>query len=159
MARDAVALQAEALALLATLSTAGELAVSFALQQQGRDPAGQEDAPDVRLGLREDATALHEMIVRGYALLYVHEGEDDTLAFARHLDRMFVMRRLSRLLHRIHQRLLSLYPACPEDVLECVRLLEQETAGGQHLDAEALRANTTTLLPALAAFHARLNTV
>lgn len=159
MAGQESALQAEALALLATLSTVGELAVSFALQQKDRDPAGQEHELDVRQGLRDDLSALHEMIVRGYALLHVQDAEDDSLAFARHLDRLLVMRRVSRLLHRIHQRLLSLYPACPEDILEQVRVLEQQGTGWRHLAPEGLRAQTATFLPILAEFHARLSTV
>jgi len=153
------ALQAEALALLATLSTVGELALSFALQQEGRDPAGQEPERSVRQGIREDLASLHEMMLRGYALQHLQDGEADAMAFARHLDRLFVMRRISRLMHRLHQRLMSLYPACSESVLEQVRVLELHSTGWRHLAPEALRAHTTTLLPALGSLHASLSEV
>lgn len=145
-----------AMTLLASLSTAAEVRHAISERRAGRDPAAQEEAAVARPFLHEARAELLELLLRlrtGLAYIDEHQEEAD-VAFVRHFDHLMTLNRTSRLLHVIHQRMLSLYPDVPEDLPEEVRLLkrqcetliaeEDKTAFPQHLRAFLSQAFTTT---------------
>lgn len=112
--------------LLSTLSTAAEVWHAVKERRAGRDPSDQEApavaAPHLETGRRE----LQQMLVRLRAsLVYArHRDEGETAHLVRRFDDLMTLGRVGRLLHLIHQRLLSLYPAVSEALVEAARCLE-----------------------------------
>ena len=112
--------------LLSTLTTAAEVWQAAKERRAGRDPSAQETthvaAPLVRAGRKE----LQEMLMRLRAgLVYArHHEEEGTAHLVRHFDALMTLNRVGRLLHLAHQRLLSLYPAVSETLVEEVRTLQ-----------------------------------
>lgn len=115
-----------AMSLLASLSTAAEVRHGMAERRAGRDPAAQEETEVARPFLQEARRELHELLLRLRTGLAYEEDhpERETVAAVRHFDRLMTLNRVARLLHVMHQRLLSLYPDVAEERLEEVRLLE-----------------------------------
>ncbi len=71
----------------------------------------------------------------------VRPEKDEVAPEVRVFEWLMHVVRARRLLHRVHQRLLSLYPAISEDLLERVRMLELEAerllegSGSEHEEA------------------------
>lgn len=116
--------QFRAFVLLATLRTANEVRHALAERRAGRDPSAQEPAASVRDYLAEALPELKGLVARLRISLVVERDERAALVHAFE-DRM-VLARLSRELHIVHQRLLSLYPDVPEGIVEDTRLRQQE---------------------------------
>ena len=124
MTDDASARSFSALALLSTLRTAVEVRHAIAERRAGRDPSEQEDAPSVEAYLREAVPALRSLLARLRVSLVVEREAD--AAFVQAFEDRLTLARLARELHVVHQRLLSLYPAVPESLVEEARLRQQE---------------------------------
>ena len=56
-----------------------------------------------------------------------HRSEAEMAEVVRHFDLLMKLRRTERLLHDMHQRLLSLYPDVSEEVVEEARIVRGET--------------------------------
>jgi hypothetical protein len=126
----------ESMALLATLSTAHEVGQAVAARRAGRDPAAQEPSDVAAPALREAARELNDVLMQLLlGRMHVrHHAEDDLAAAVRHFDLLLKLRRAARLVHAIHQRLLSLYPDVSPELVEEARHAEAEL--GRLLDAD-----------------------
>ena len=129
------------MALLATLQTATTVWEGVRERRAGRDPAAQEPAGQARAYLQAAAaelTRLHMQLLM--AKIQVAPPDDDAAAPAEHsadekpgdssahmaatvrrFDLLMKLRRADRLLHGAHQRLMSLYPAVSEELVEEAR--------------------------------------
>lgn len=115
--------------LLSTLSAAAEVWSTVEERRAGRDPSSQEDASVVEPFLRGASRELQEMTMRLRAsLVYAlsHEEEPEArMAAVRRFNDLMTLQRVGRVLHMVHQRLLSLYPAVTERLVEEARVLER----------------------------------
>lgn len=142
--------------LLSTLSTAAEVWYATRERRAGRDPSGQEAVAVAAPFLREAREELQERVMRLRASLAyaTYEHEAPRTALVRRFDDLMTLNRVARLLHLMHQRLLSLYPEVSEALVEEVRVLEAEcsrlrTADEAELpDALALFLDRTLLFTA-----------
>lgn len=107
--------------LLSVLSTAADVSDTIDRRRTGRDPRAQEDGSHVRAYLSAAAEHLEE----GFIRLFMHQVCMAEHESVRRMDQLLLVRRLTRELHLVHQRLLSLYPRVSEDAVEAVRLLEK----------------------------------
>lgn len=125
--------------LLSTLSTAAEVWYGARERRDGRDPSGQETSKAAAAWVRAERKELQEMLMRLRAgLVYARHHEAEAAEhLVRHFDALMTLARAARLLHRIHQRLLSLYPAVSEDLVEEVRILEGTCSHLVEADEEA----------------------
>ncbi len=136
----------ETMAFLSTLTTAAEVRHRIRERRAGRDPSAQEATDFARHNLERTGREFQELLMRLHASLVRARFHDENrlAALLRRFDDLLKLNRAGRLLHLIHQRLLSLYPAVPEDLVERARLLEGEcqTIGEAEDDAflEALEA-------------------
>lgn len=114
------------MALFATLSTAAEVWHAARERRAGRDPSGQEQPGPVLTYLAEVRPALDGHLMRLQAeLVYAHHHEDDHEAtFVRRFEHLMTLRHVARTLQTVHQRLLSLYPAVDEALVETARALQ-----------------------------------
>lgn len=124
MPDDASTPSFSALVLLSTLRTAVEVRHAISERRAGRDPSEQEDAPSVEAYLRGILPELQHLLGRLRLSLVVARA--DEAAFVQAFEDRLVLARLGRELHVVHQRLLSLYPAVPEELVEEARLRQQE---------------------------------
>ena len=131
-----------AMAAVATLRTAATVAANLAARRAGRDPSGQEAPGDARTALSESADELAVLLtaLRTRLAIYTEpedmEAGDDQAALVRAFEDRMAMLRLSDELHRVHQRLLSLYPDVDLHLPEVARLLQQEAATLLEVDAQ-----------------------
>ncbi|MEZ4700440.1 MAG: hypothetical protein R2834_08925 [Rhodothermales bacterium] len=110
--------------MLAVLTTASEVRHAISERRAGRDPSDQEE-PDraiEALAHAGDELAGQLMQIRSSLVISVVEGDETAVAPTRHMIIVLRFNRVLRLLQRIHQRLLSLYPAIPEDLVEEARM-------------------------------------
>ncbi len=121
----------QAMVLFSTLSTAAEVWHAARERRAGRDPSGQEPATVVRPYLRAAAAELQALLMQLQAgrLHAERAGEGYVARLVRRYDALMALRRAERLLHVVHQRLLSLYPAVGEALVEEARLLHRQGAG------------------------------
>lgn len=126
--RKAEAAVADAMTLFTSLTTAAEVWAAVAARRQGRDPSGQEARETARAFLREARGELLALLVRLSASLSQSErGRETHLAtLVRRGSDLMLLQRAERLLHGMHQRLMSLYPEVPEEMVEEARRLRQE---------------------------------
>lgn len=119
----------DSMMLLSVLSTAADVHTVINRRRAGQDPRAQERPSDVRSYLSAAIDRLEE----GFVRLFMQHACISELEAVRRLDQLLLVRRLSRELHLVHQRLLSLYPGVSEEPVEEVRLLEQrcEAFAGQ----------------------------
>lgn len=113
------------LVLMSTMSTAADVVFGMSERRHGSDPTTEEGPEVVRSYLRLAADELDELLVSlqaGRAL--AHAALSPSSPFARNLNEVLLLNRLARLFHGIHQRLLSLYPSVPEELVEQARILE-----------------------------------
>jgi hypothetical protein len=127
--RDAAVI--ETMVLLTTLSTAAEVRHAVSERRAGRDPSAQEEDAIVRPLLRETTAHLDEMLMR-LRLSLIYAGgyaENDLSASVRRFDDLLILVRVGRLLQVLHQRLLSLYPAVSEELVEEARITRAHLEG------------------------------
>ena len=113
----------QSMTLLATLSTAETVRRSVDERRAGRDPTAQEPAPQAAHALREtgdEALDLLMQLMLGHMHI-AHQDEQPIAVAVRHFDLLMKLRRVERLLHSMHQRLLSLYPDVSEALVEEAR--------------------------------------
>jgi len=129
---------AEALTLFSTLTTAADVWHSISERQAGHDPTTQEGDAFVRSYLRTAQQTLLEVLLELHAsLAHAHTAtstDAPSARLVRHGGELMLLQRAARLLQPIHQRLLSLYPAAPESLVEEARALH--TTAAQLLDAD-----------------------
>lgn len=113
----------DSMVLLSVLSTAADVHHRMEQRRIGRDPSEQEEEAYVRRYLMRALDELEE----GFMRLHIQQmcALDDAV---HQVDQRLLMQRIGRELHVVHQRLLSLYPAVSEDLVEQVRLLERQCA-------------------------------
>ena len=116
------------MALLATLRTATDVRRSMLERRAGRDPSGQELEADVRADLAQLAPGLRGLLVRLRLELIVANAPDDRARLVHAFELRMGLSVLARDLHRLHQKLLSLYPEVSEDLAEAARLRQAEAA-------------------------------
>jgi hypothetical protein len=128
-----------AVALLATLATAADVGEGVRERRAGRDPSAQEAAEVVRPLLRANAGDVRAILMRLRAsVVYAqHAGEDGLTATVRRFGDLMLLLRAARLLHRMHQRLLSLYPAVPEALAEAARRVHREAEAAREAERAA----------------------
>lgn len=126
--------------LLATLSTAAEVRHHLEERRAGRDPSEQEEQTVAQVYLAQAAQDAEELFARlHHHISYEQHAEEGVkLTWVRRFDRLMTVRRITRLLHVMHQRLLSLYPLVSERLVEAGRHLEQQGAALVQGDAEDL---------------------
>lgn len=134
--------------LLSTLHTAAEVWHDVAEHRAGRDPSGQETVDVARPFVIAARAELETLLMRLHSSLAyrLSHDEDAVPALVRRFDDALLLRRVGRLLHVMHQRMLSLYPLVPEDLVEAVRLLEAHQAQLAEADEEALDDATMAFL-------------
>ena len=111
----------DSMMLLSVLSTAADVHEGINRRRAGRDPRTQEDPSRVRAYLWKAVQRLEDGCIRLF-MQQVYTADQEVV---RRMDQLLLVRRLTRELHLVHQRLLSLYPAVAEEPVEEVRLLEQ----------------------------------
>lgn len=115
----------QAMVLFSTLSTAADVWHAVRERRAGRDPSEQETAAVVRPYLRRAAGDLQARLMQLQASRLRAEADDEgrVAALVRRYQELMALRQVAQELHTIHQRLLSLYPAVDEDLVEEARLL------------------------------------
>jgi len=116
---------ARSISLLSTLSSALEVAVAIRERREGRDPSDQQTADLVLPRLEEDAGEVEARLVAICTSLIAGGGDDTTggVALVRHMNILLLLAGVARGLHLMHQRMMSLYPAVTEDLVEDARRL------------------------------------
>lgn len=110
----------DAAVLLSTLSVAAEWMGAYQARRAGRDPSDQQPHDVAQHEGHQACADLADLSLRLVASLTL-EGERGAAALLRRLDQMLVLRRMGHVLTRLHQHLLSLYPAVSEELLEAAR--------------------------------------
>lgn len=119
-------------ALLGTASAAARVMQAVSERRAGRDPSDQEDLDDARRHLLQSARDLQDLLFP--LLVGAVSGpadcqDDERTAIVKRFEELHRLAEASSLLHRIHQRLLSLYPGVSEELLEEARDLRGQSAG------------------------------
>ena len=130
----------QSMTLLATLSTAEDVRRSIADRRAGHDPAAQEQ-PDVATAhLHTAGTQLMDLLMQLMLgrMHIAHQDERPLAAVVRHFDVMMKLRQAERLLHQVHQRLLSLYPDVSDALVEEAREVHADVYRLLDADAETL---------------------
>ncbi|NBC86785.1 MAG: hypothetical protein GVY25_11405 [Bacteroidetes bacterium] len=136
----------QSMTLLATLSTAENVRSSVAQRRAGLDPSAQEPPGRASASLRTTGRELMDLLMQ-VVLGHMHLVEQDERPIAvavRHFDLLMKLRRSERLLHNMHQRLLSLYPDVSESLVEEARAVHGEIERLIEADEEDLLANLDT---------------
>ena len=127
----------QAMVLFSTLSTAATVWQAARERRAGRDPSAQEAAVFVRRYLRRAAGELQALLMQlQAALIQTERAEEDghVAALVRRYHDLMTLREAAEHLKIIHQRLLSLYPAVDDALVEEARLWMGE--GSALLEAE-----------------------
>ena len=111
--------------LLSTLRTAAHVHRQMAERRAGRDPSAQEPAGAARAYLREALQALEPLLarLRFYAAVGAEGGDP-----VQHFEARLALLEAAREVHRVHQRLLSLYPDVSADLAEHARRIQADFA-------------------------------
>lgn len=134
-----------AVALVAVARTALASATAVADRRAGRDASAQEPEADVRADLGGLLAALRAQVVR-LRLRVVAGAPEGPAALAQAFEDRLLLDDVATTLGVAHQKLLSLYPAVDEGLVEDVR---------RHAAAARDRATAEAYDRALAAFAAR----
>ena len=118
----------ESMTLLATLSTAADVRNAIAERRAGRDPSAQEPTDVAAASLRTTGDELMDLLMQlMLGRVHLKHGEEaEQAAIVRHFDLLMKLRRAERLVHAMHQRLLSLYPDVSEALVEEARLVHDQ---------------------------------
>lgn len=129
--------------LLATLSTAEDVRRSVAQRRAGLDPSAQEPPDRARASLRNAGDDLMDLLMQVMLgrMHLSHQDERPIAAAVRHFDLLMKLRRAERLLHSMHQRLLSLYPDVSESLVEEARSIHGEVEYLIEADEEEVLAD------------------
>lgn len=112
------------MSLLSTLTSALEVAVAMRERREGRDPSGQQTTSEVLPRLEEDARELEGRLIALRTSLIAAERESgNRVAVVRQLNDLLLVAGIGRGLYGMHQRLMSLYPAVTEELVERSRLI------------------------------------
>jgi erythromycin esterase-like protein len=142
--------QLRAMALLASLRTAADVCAALAARRAGHDPSEQEPLEAAHRFLRDGRRELLAVVGRLRVSLVIRRPEEAALVQAFE-DRM-LLARAARESHVVHQRLLSLYPAVPEGLVEQARQVQAEAARLATDDGEGFDEALTAWVEAAAAF-------
>lgn len=144
--------------LLATLSTATECWAGVSARRAGQDPAAQEEAGVARPRLAQAARALEGSLRRlRHHLVYMrHHRESYLPALVRRFEILMTVWRTARHLQEIHQRLMSLYPAVSEVLVEEARCLYAAAENLMEAEAERFPVVLAPFLARARAFNAHL---
>lgn len=149
----------QSMTLLATLQTAMDVREAVEGRRTGRDPSGQEPPEITRPYLRvadQELQELHLQLLAGH-LLALQTGEESLAASVRRFDLLMKLRRVERLLHGAHQRLLSLYPEVSEELIEEARTTHGVCTVLLEAEEDAFLMHLPSLLRQLSAFAAHLH--
>lgn len=149
----------QSMTLLATLQTAMDVREAVEGRRAGSDPSGQEPPEVTRPYLRvagQELQELHLQLLAG-RLLALRADEASLAASVRRFDLLMKLRRVERLLHGAHQRLLSLYPEAPEEVVEEARTAHSLCTALLEAEEDTLLLRLPSLLKQLNAFAAHLH--
>jgi hypothetical protein len=114
----------QSMSLLSTLSSAMEVAHSIRNRRLGCDPSEQQEPSDVLPSLAENAADIDARLIAIRTSLVAAEREViEGVSLIRHMNDLLLVSGIARLLHLMHQRLLSLYPAISGDLVEEARRL------------------------------------
>lgn len=114
------------LALLATLAAALDVRRHIDRRRAGEDPTAQEEERLVRAFLaRQPAQISDEAYALRLSVVLGPQG-DEAVEAGQVVTTLLLTRKLRRRLQLVHQRLLSLYPAVDEALVESARRLEQD---------------------------------
>ena len=118
----------ESMTLLATLSTAADVHDAIAERRAGRDPSAQEPADRARAVLKTAGDELMDLLMQMmFGRVHLeHRSEAEGAEVVRHFDLVMKLRRAGRLIHGMHQRLLSLYPDVSEELAEEARQVHDD---------------------------------
>lgn len=122
------------MALLSTLSTAVQIHRGIRARRSGEDPSEQEAASTARSYLGSAVSELRLLLTRLRITVAAGDRDDVSTAAVRRFPQAMMLAQTARHLHRIHQRLMSLYPGVPESLVEQARLLHAEAEALPHLE-------------------------
>ncbi len=120
-----VAAVLQSMTLMATLSTAADVHHAVRERRAGRDPSAQEPSDVAAPRLKAAAATLQDLLMQlllNHATLR-YRSDEHLAAVVRHFDERMKVQRVSRLVQEVHQRLLSLYPAVSEELVEEARIV------------------------------------
>lgn len=114
------------LVLMSAMSTAADVVFGMSERRRGHDPTAEESPDVARPYLRAATDELYEhlLTLRAGRALRGDDAASRTVRLARRVNEVLLLNRLVRLFHGIHQRLLSLYPSVPDELVEQARILE-----------------------------------
>jgi hypothetical protein len=125
----------------AVVATASDWMAGVRARKSGRDPAALEASEDALSGLQSDQSNARTLAHR-IRLLEGEDGVAEAGVAVRKVGALIHVSRLGPVMHRIHQRLLSLYPLVDEMLVEQARQAEawvDACAGGELPAAEMAR--------------------
>ena len=133
--------------LLSTTSASVRILRSIHDRKMGADPSAQEEEPDAVAGLADSVRDLQELLMPLFVAGAVTADSppgDERVYLVQQYDVLHRAAASASLLHRVHQRLMSLYPRVPDHLLEEVRLLHDDVsrahAKDEHARADAVNA-------------------
>ena len=127
-----------AVALVSAARTALRVARSVGDRRAGRDPSGQEPEGSVRADLVDLVDHLAGLRVRLHLRAIAGTPETEAAALAQAFEERLLLDEVAQDLRRAHQKLLSLYPAVSDEVVETARRLAFDVGRSVHADgAEA----------------------
>lgn len=112
-------------ALLSTLRTAAHVRRQMEERRAGADPSEQEPAGPARAYLYEALQTLEPLLARLRFFAAVGADGGDAV---QHFEARLALLEAAREVHRVHQRLLSLYPDVSADLAEHARRIQADFA-------------------------------
>ena len=130
----------QTLTLISSASTATRVMRAVVDRRKGVDPSEQEVPDQATTGLRASLDELQALLVPVLVASAVVDAEEleERPRLIRHFDELQRLAEVVILMHRVHQRLLSVYPQVADDVVEEARALHKEAveAADQFGDCE-----------------------
>lgn len=129
-----------AIVLMSTLATAADVVYGMSERRQGRDPSSQEDSELAGRWIRAAAHEIEEYLLslRAGRILLERDDAEGSHAHSRRMSEVMILNHLVRLFQVVHQRLLSLYPAVSEELVEDSRLLHAECTALRDGEADSI---------------------
>ena len=127
-----------AMTLAAALRAAYGTSRSIADRRAGREPANQEPEGVARADLDALRTEAASLVVQLRLRAVADAPDNEAAALAQAFEDHVLVGDLGRAVRRAHQKLLSLYPAVPEDVVEEARCLAAAAQAEAEADHPAL---------------------
>lgn len=152
---------AHTFALVSAASAAVRVLKAVRDRRDGRDPSDQEAASDAADALNASVRELEALLIPVFVSSAVSADDSQSnqgVRLVRHFDRLHRAWEAASLLHRIHQRLLSLYPAVPETLVEEARVLQQDAAAAADCEVDEAPPHSGPLFERIHAFLVRLET-